>query len=108
MIKSGSFSKSLNCSYYAIFHITRALLAFDKFDSRKHAGIISYFINKYVKPNLIDNELSKIIVGAQNYRIKSDYLDFFVVSKSEAEKQHENAKRFVERLSELIREKIKE
>ena len=107
MIKSKSYSKSLNCSYYAIFHITRALLAFDKFDSRKHSGIISFFIKKYINSNIIDNELSKIIVKAQNYRIKSDYLDFFVVSKSEAVEQLENAKRFIDALTELIKQKLK-
>ncbi|MCH7723775.1 MAG: hypothetical protein IIA49_06765 [Bacteroidetes bacterium] len=31
-----------------MFHSVRALLAFDKFDSKRHSGIISYFINKYV------------------------------------------------------------
>jgi uncharacterized protein (UPF0332 family) len=35
------FSQSINRSYYAIFHSVRVLLAFDKFDSKKHSGIIS-------------------------------------------------------------------
>ncbi|MBM4175101.1 MAG: HEPN domain-containing protein [Ignavibacteria bacterium] len=108
MIESGSFSKSLNCSYYVIFHATRDLLAFDKFDSRKHSGIISFFINKYIKSKLIDEELAKIIMGAQNYRIKSDHLDFFIVSKSESIEQYENAKRFVDSLAELINEKLRD
>ncbi|MDI6735925.1 MAG: HEPN domain-containing protein [bacterium] len=30
---SGKFAQSINRSYYAMFHITRALLAFDRFDS---------------------------------------------------------------------------
>ena len=31
-IKVSKFSKSLNCSYYAIFHSARALLAIEKLD----------------------------------------------------------------------------
>ncbi|MBU2507347.1 MAG: HEPN domain-containing protein [Bacteroidetes bacterium] len=34
------YAQSINRSYYAIFHAVRAILAFDKFDSKKHSGII--------------------------------------------------------------------
>ena len=43
LLKNKLYSQSINRSYYAIFHAVRALLAFDKFDSKKHSGIIAYF-----------------------------------------------------------------
>ena len=46
LFDNNHFAQSLNRSYYAIFHAVRSLLAYDKFDSKKHSGIISYFINK--------------------------------------------------------------
>ncbi|MCP5050760.1 MAG: HEPN domain-containing protein, partial [bacterium] len=43
LLNGKKFSDSINRSYYSMFHTARALLALDKFDSKKHSGIISYF-----------------------------------------------------------------
>ena len=47
LFKKNKYTQSLNRSYYTIFHAIRALLALDKFDSRKHSGVVSYFIKNY-------------------------------------------------------------
>lgn len=75
---------SINRSYYSIFHATRALLALDGFDSKKHSGIIAYFNQNYIKTDKLDKNLSKILTKASNIRNDSDYNDFYVVSKEEA------------------------
>lgn len=36
LFENGFYKQSVNRSYYSIFHATRALLALDKFDSKKH------------------------------------------------------------------------
>ena len=41
-------SQAINRSYYAMFHAVRALLALEKFDSKKHSGIISHFNEFYI------------------------------------------------------------
>ncbi|MBU2102717.1 MAG: HEPN domain-containing protein, partial [Candidatus Omnitrophica bacterium] len=51
-IEVNKFSKSLNCSYYAIFHSARALLAIEKLDFKKHSGVISFFIKTYINKSL--------------------------------------------------------
>ena len=43
LLNNNHFAQSLNRSYYANFHAVRSLLAYDKFDSKTHSGIISYF-----------------------------------------------------------------
>lgn len=88
------FSKSLNCSYYTIFHSARALLAIEKLDFKKHSGVIAYFIKTYINTNILDNELGEIIRSAERERNKSDYQDFFTVSKDEALEQMTKAKLF--------------
>lgn len=35
-------SESINRSYYCIFHTARGLIAYDRFDSKKHSTIIAY------------------------------------------------------------------
>ena len=77
------YTQSLNRSYYAIFHAVRALLAFDKFDSKKHSGIISYFNKSYVKAGFIGKEYSKILISAERIRTESDYDDLYTASKQE-------------------------
>jgi len=95
MLKNKQFNQSLNRSYYAIFHATRALLSFDKFDSKKHSGIISYFNQNYVKTGLIDAKYGKILMSAEKIRIYSDYDDFYVADKKLARAQLEDAKKFL-------------
>lgn len=106
LLNEGLFDQSLNRSYYAIFHSVRSLLALDQFDSRKHSGIIAYFNRNYVSPGTLDMEYSKIIMGAERMRNKSDYDDFFIVSKSEAENQIANAKKFITAIESLIAVKM--
>ncbi|MDH7605116.1 MAG: HEPN domain-containing protein [Melioribacter sp.] len=72
--------QSINRSYYAMFHAIRALLAFDKVDSKKHSGIIHLFNQKYISTGKIDKKYLKIVSTAFNIRIQSDYDDFYIIS----------------------------
>ncbi|HOT75751.1 MAG TPA: HEPN domain-containing protein [Candidatus Wallbacteria bacterium] len=96
------FSKSLNCSYYSIFHATRALLAYDQFDSKKHSGIISYFIKNYIASKILPQELARVILDAEDFRHDADYMDFYVVSSDDARIQIEKAKYFLESIESFI------
>lgn len=90
------YKASVTRSYYSIFHALRAVTALDAFDAAKHSGIIAYFNKNYVKTNVFDKEISKLIDTAFRLREKADYQDFFVVSKEQAEEQIGKAKRVVE------------
>ena len=50
----------------------RAVFVYEKFDSRKHSGIISHFNKRYIKEGIFDREYSKILMGAEKIRSKSD------------------------------------
>lgn len=70
------FAQSTNRSYYAIFHALRALLAYDKFDSKKHSSIIGYFNKAYIATGKIERAYYKMLAKAFDIRTKSDYQDF--------------------------------
>jgi len=106
LFEKSYYSQSMNRSYYAIFHITRALLALDEFDTHKHSGIIAYFNREYIARGIFDKKYSKIIKGAEKMRNRSDYDDFYIVSKDETKQQLENAGQFVEKIEEFIRKKL--
>ena len=82
---------AMNRSYYAIFHALRAVNCLDGFDSSKHKGVISYFNREHIKTGDFPSEVSKMISSAMEIRQKSDYEDFYVVSREAAKMQIKNA-----------------
>lgn len=102
MYDNGRYKNALNRGYYSIFHSIRAVCALDGFDSSKHSGVISYFNQNYVKTEIFPKELSKIIRYASENREKADYLDFFVASKEEAEKQIKRAEKFTDEIGKYL------
>lgn len=95
---------SINRSYYAIFHAIRAILALDIFDSKKHSGIIAFFQKNYVSTGKFEVHYSKIVRNAFSIRNKSDYDDFYIVSRVEAEQQLANAKTFLQQVAAYLKE----
>jgi uncharacterized protein (UPF0332 family) len=95
LLDAGAYRDSANRSYYSIFHLMRAVLALDGYDSKKHSGIISEFGIRYIKTERIPKEFSKVIQKAFKIRNDSDYNDFYVVLKEDVIQQSENAKAFL-------------
>lgn len=104
MLENKLYAQSLNRSYYSIFHGVRAVLAFDKFDSGKHSGIIAYFNKNYVSSGKFSKEYSRILMGAEKIRTKSDYNDFYIASREDAEEQIRNAEIFINAMEKYIEE----
>lgn len=102
LLKNKLYSQAINRSYYSIFHAVRALLAFDKYDSKKHSGIISYFNENYIKTGLIEKEYSVMLMSAERIRNESDYDDMFIATKEQAEQQIEKAEKFSIRIKEFL------
>ena len=90
-----------------MFHATRALLAMDHFDSKKHSTIIGYFNQQYIATGKIPQEYHKMLAKAFTVRNNADYEDFFVVSQSAAQEQYENAVTFIARITDYLQEIIK-
>lgn len=55
-----------------------------------------------------DKKYSKIIKGAERMRNRSDYDDFYIVSKDDTQKQIEDARQFIEELEGFIKKKLSE
>ncbi len=102
------YKLALNRSYYAIFHALRAVNTIDEFDSSKHSGVIAHFNQYHVKNNDFPSDVSKKIASAMNIRQKSDYDDFYVASKREAEHQVEVAEEIVGLVEKYLQRKTKD
>ena len=88
-----------------MFTAARAILATDNKDFSKHAGVIAYFQQMYVKTGLFEKKYSKYISQAFQIRNNVDYADFFMVSEQDAREQYQNAKEFLDAVKEYL-EKI--
>ena len=105
-LAADDFADAANRSYYCIFHAMRAVQALDRFDSKKHSGVIDNFRKNYIKTEIFSHDFSDIIGDAFKIRLESDYEDFYVVSKNKVTVQVENAKAFLETVEKYIGERI--
>ena len=80
----------------------RAVLAYDRFDSKKHSGVIAEFRRLYVKTGVFNIETSDIVSNLFDIRTNSDYDDFFIVSKEDVEEQVANAEKFVVEIKQYL------
>lgn len=102
LFNNGHYSDAVSKAYYAIFQAARAALATFELDSRKHSGVISMFNINFIKTGILPKEYRKIIAAAQDLRLASDYDDFYLVSRNEAEKSLENARIFISGVEEYL------
>ena len=72
------------------------------FDSSKYSGVIAYFTKEYLKTEILDRSLAVVIKESSLCREKSDYDDFYVASRAEAEEQLKNAKHFVQQVEKYV------
>ncbi len=83
----------------------RAITVLEGFDCSKHSGVIAYFNQNFIKTGIFAKETSKIIKSASIMKEQSDYLDFFIASKQDAEEQIERAKQFIEAVEKYLKDK---
>ena len=93
-----------NRAYYSIFHAMKSVLVLKQIDFKKHSSVIAYFNKEYFAKNIFPKELGKGVSEASFYREKSDYLDFYIITKEECNNQIETAKKMIECIEKYISE----
>lgn len=101
------FKGANNRAYYSIFHSIKAILALEQTDFKKHSSVIAYFNKEYISKKVFPRELGKKVSEARFYREKSDYVDFYIVTKEECQAQIDTAKLMIEYAEKYIEENIK-
>ena len=84
---SNDYESAANRSYYAMFHAVRAILALEGIDFKSHMQVIGYFRKQYIKSGVFGTEYSDYLGDAFNIRGKSDYEDYYVISKKDVGQQ---------------------
>ena len=81
------YKDAINRSYYAAFYAVKAVLALEEKDFKRHKDVIAYFNQNYVATDIFPRELGRKLARLQQKREKSDYDDFYIASREEAEEQ---------------------
>ncbi len=100
------FKGANNRFYYSIFHSIKAILAIEQKDFSKHSSVIAYFNKEYINKGIFSKELGRKVSEARFYREKSDYVDFYIITKEECKNQMESAKIILSTLEEYINNKM--
>ncbi len=100
-----------NRAYYAIFHAINAIHALNGKAYKRHKDAIGNFNKEYVKTEIFSREIGRKIGEAEEIRHASDYDDFYIASREEAERQIDVASEFIQMaekycMSQLENEKI--
>ncbi len=104
-IDSKYYKDAINRSYYASFYAIKAVLAMEGTDFKRHKDVVAYFNKNYVATEIFDKKLGRMLSNLQQTRETSDYDDFFIASKEDAETQCENAESIIEAVKKYLKDK---
>lgn len=102
-LKEGLYKDSINRSYYVAFYAIKAVLALGTIDFKRHKDVVAYFNKEYVATNVFPRELGKRLGMLKQLREKSDYDDFYIASRDQAEGQYHTAKYTIEIVEEYLK-----
>ena len=99
----GDFDFAVSRAYYAMFHVTQAILLTKNLTASKHSGLLSLFSEQFVKPGLVERSLHQDLHRAFELRQKGDYWSEDIVTKETASELCEKAERFISTLELLMK-----
>lgn len=91
-----------NRAYYSIYYALTAVLCLEPIAFKRHKDTVGYFNKNYVHTGIFPKEIGRNIAKAVKVRHASDYDEFYIASKEEAEGQIRTAKSVVHLVEEWI------
>lgn len=91
LLENDRLKAANNRAYYAIYYAITAVLCLEPIAFKKHKDTLAYFNKNYVHTGMFPGEIGRKIAKAAKIRHASDYDDFYIAGREEAEKQIETA-----------------
>ncbi len=108
LLEKGSYKSANNRAFYAIEKSIKALLAIVGKDSQTYSGGLKQFNFEFIYKgdgSFVQDDY-QIAAKAERIRNASDYDDFYIASKEEAQQQVLNAEYIVRKVERYILEKL--
>ena len=106
LFQAEEYKGANNRTYYAIFHAINAIHAVKGKAYKRHKDAIANFNKEYVKTEIFPREIGRKISEAVEIRHASDYDDFYIASREEAERQITVADEFIQLSEEYCMEEF--
>lgn len=100
--ENGHYKDAINRAYYAAFYAVKAVLALDNIDFKRHKDVVAAFNRDYIASGMYEKEIGRLLSRLQKKRENSDYDDFYIASKEEAEDQIKFAEQIVMSITNKI------
>jgi len=100
---NGLFFKSVVSSYYAVYHGAKAALLNKGVSPKSHEGIERMFSLYYVKVNLIETDIGRIIGRLMKLREEADYYPETSFNLKDSSEAIEMAERFLESIRKVVK-----
>ena len=108
LLKAGEYRSSNNRAYYGIYHAISAIHAIDGNAYKRHKDALANFNKEYVRTEIFPRNIGRRIAEAAEIRHASDYDDFYIATKVEAEEQIDTALELLELVKNYCDEKLKD
>ena len=105
LLNAREFRGANNRAYYGIYHAVSAIHALDGNAYKRHKDALANFNKNYVKTEIFPRKLGKRIVESEEIRHASDYDDFYIATREEAEEQIQTAIELVKLVEEYVRQR---
>ncbi len=107
LLEKGSYKSANNRAFYAIEKGIKALLAITGVEVLTHNGALKQFNFEFVYKGdgTFSQDDYQIVAKAERIRNASDYDDFYIAGKEEAQQQVKNAEYIVKKIETYIHEK---
>lgn len=107
LLNAGEYRSSNNRAYYGIYHTISAIHALDGKAYKKHKDALANFNKEYVKTEIFPRNIGRRISEAAEIRHASDYDDFYIATKVEAEEQIATTEELLELAEKYCNDRLK-
>ena len=101
-LQENLYKDCINRSYYAAFYGVKAVLALGTVDFKRHKDVVAYFYQHYVASSIFSREIGRRLATLKQLREKSDYDDFYIASREQAERQLDSAGVIIKSICEYL------
>lgn len=106
LLDAGEYRSSNNRAYYGIYHVISAIHALDGKAYKKHKDALANFNREYVKTEVFPRNIGRRVSEAAEIRHASDYDDFYIATKIEAEEQIATAEELLNLVQKYCNERL--
>jgi uncharacterized protein (UPF0332 family) len=102
LIEMDLLNVAVNRIYYGIYYSLTALALKFGFSSSKHAQLIGWFNQNFIKTQEIEIKFGKILRDAFKNRSDGDYAPFILFTKKDVQDMQEDMINFIERIHSYL------